>query len=131
MASLKHHVAIQPLIAILGGAVIFVGAFVSLISCMPLLLTMYGQVVRKCITDNDINWAKTKDLEVRFIGFRGRDEQSFEGRRVLWGAQEAGHQGARRHQDQAQLQGGVVLAANPSQEHNVDKCLPMSLMNVC
>ena len=67
MASLKHHVAIQPLIAILGGAVIFVGAFVSLISCMPLLLTMYGQVVRKCITDNDINWAKTKDLEVRFI----------------------------------------------------------------
>ena len=47
LASLKHHLGIQPLFAIFGTAITLTTAF----------------ALRKCVYSNDINWVKTKDLE--------------------------------------------------------------------
>ena len=45
MDSLRHHVGIQPLFVIFGGAMILISAFVSLVNCVMIfvqLLTMSG-----------------------------------------------------------------------------------------
>ena len=64
MKSLKHHVGIQPLFVIFGSAVIFVTSYVSLVKCVGGDCAIVCQAVWKCTHGHDINWVKTKDLEV-------------------------------------------------------------------